>query len=268
MKSVVEHLQNASRRLKRERPGMSLRAVAGRLDISPSYWSKILRGERALSKALLPRVVKVLAMDVQQVAELQRCILQNIENEKLAPATGLNTQTEQRSPVADYKEMGTPDFWMLEEWFHIPILNALTLSAQPTIDEIARRLKIGVGSVNLSVAKAIAAGFLIRTAGGQLKRTDLQVRFPTSRSHPAVRKFQGAMIGKALEAITAGKAADHFEERLISSVCFAGSKEKILAARLILEEAMYRAANLMAGEDQRETVYQLNVQLFPHDRKD
>jgi hypothetical protein len=50
---------------------------------------------------------------------------------------------------------------------------------------------------------------------------------------------------------------------LISSVCFAGSTEKLKEARLILEEAMYKAANLMADEPVCDEVYQLNVQIFP-----
>lgn len=263
MKTVAQHLQSAATSLKKERPGMSMRAVAKRLNVSPSYWSKILRGERALSQQLLPRVVKVLGMDVQQMAELQRRILQEIENQQLAPATGIKTQTEKTSPTSGYVHLGQPDFWLLEEWFHIPILNAFTLSAAQNIETIAQNLKIKPYPVEESVQKSVAAGFLKYNEQGKLERTDLQIRFPTNRSHPQVRAHHANMIDRAHQEIAGKNASENFDRRLISSVNFAGSEANIQAAKLILEEAMYRAANLLAGEENRDTVYQLNVQLFP-----
>lgn len=263
MNRSVEILKSAAAALKKERPGMSLRAVARRLNVTPSYWSKVLRGERALSQKLLPRVVKVLGMDVQQIAELQKSILSDIESAQLAPATGLRlTGDKSTSPVAGYRELGESQYWLLEEWFHIPVLNALTLEPRPGIQEIAERLRIPEAKVRECVRRSLDTGFL-RVSDGRLERSDLQIRFPTHRSHPRVRGYHSAMIRRAHSEISGASAHENFDGRLISSVCFTGSKEKLQAARSILEEALYRAANLMAQEPNCDEVYQLNVQLFP-----
>lgn len=260
MNTVAEILRTASGSLKKERPGMSLRAVAGRLNVSPSYWSKVLRGERPLSQQLLPRVVKVLSLDTQQTAQLQRSILQEIDEQQLAPATGLKIAAQMsQSPVLGYKHLGESDYWLLEEWYYVPVLNACTLTDRPSVVEIARRLRVDSTKIHACIKKMIAAGFL----NENLERTDMQVRFPTTRSHQKVRGFHGAMIEKARHEIQRENAADSFDARLISSVCFAGSPEKLREARLILEEAMYRVANLLSQEQNCEEVYQLNVQLFP-----
>lgn len=264
MNSVAELLKKASSSLKKERPGMSVRAVAGRLNVSPSYWSKVLRGERPLTPQLLPRVVRVLSLDVQQIAELQRSILENIEQEQLSPATGIRiARAAKDSPVSGYKNLGESEFWILEQWFHIPVLNACTLAEKPDARVIAKKLGVDVLKVEDSIQKLISTGFLKVGSGGELERTNLQIRFPTSRSHPKIRQFHACMIEKAHREITQASAPENFEARLISGVSFAGSKEKIQEARLILEEAMYRAANLMSQDVDCEEIYQLNVQLFP-----
>lgn len=260
-----ELLQSAASSLKKQSPGMSLRAVAGRLKISPSYWSKILRGEKPLSKSLLPRVVKVLGMDAQQTAQLQRSLLEKIENDRLVPGTGIRTTQEVKgSPIENYRNLGRKDFWLLEEWYYIPILNIFTLTrGDHSPNEISKRIGVSVQQINETIHNLIQSGFLKQSSDGQLVRTDLQVRFPTDRSHRQIRRYHGAMIKKAREVITKEDAEQSFESRLVSAVCFAGSSEKLKEARLIIEEAMYRAANLMAGEPCSDQVYQLNVQVFP-----
>ena len=93
------------------------------------------------------------------------------------------------------------------------------------------------------------------------------MRFPTDRSHASVRKYHQEAINKARAQLSSPQAGETFDSRLISALCVTGSSEKIKEARLILEEAMYRAANLMADEDITDEVYQLNLQIFPLTRR-
>ncbi|MGZ3711098.1 MAG: helix-turn-helix domain-containing protein, partial [Bdellovibrionota bacterium] len=114
-KQPRELLNEAAARLKRQWPGMSARAVAAKLKITPSYWSKVLRGKKPITQALLPRLIKVLGLDAQQVAQLQRAVLDSIESEQLTPATGIRTRgVEKESPAEEYRNLGRQDFWMLK----------------------------------------------------------------------------------------------------------------------------------------------------------
>lgn len=257
-------LSEAAGRLKSQAPGMSMRGVAGRLQITPSYWSKILRGKKPLPISLLPRVVKVLNLDTQQVAQLQRSILETIEQERLIPVTGLRTSREAKtSPIEEYRSLGRDEFWILEEWYYIPLLNLFTVTEfHPTVEGLAYRLGLNSQQVSEAILRLKHHGYLLETAGG-LVRTEQKVRFPTNRSHAQVRHYHNSMLQKAREELLQFGNDERFAGRLISAVSFAGSSEKLKEARLILEEAMYRAANLMANEPKSDEIYQLNVQLFP-----
>lgn len=258
-----EILREAAAHLKKERPAMSLRAVAARMEISPSYWSKILRGEKPLPENILPKVVKTLGLDAQQIARLQRSILDTIESERLAPVTGLRVAREERSPIEAYRNLGREDFWMLREWYFIPLLNALTLTEPPRdAAALAGLLGIRLDQAESAVRKARLHGF-IEEREGQLHRTGLQFRFPTDRSHGDVRQYHRAMLQRAHKELADESSPGRFDQRQISAVCFAGSAAKLREAQMILEEAMYRAANLMAGEPLSDEVYQINLQLMP-----
>ena len=258
-----EILAEATERLKARSSGMSLRAVAAKLEVSPSYWSKVLNGKRPLSRELLAKVVKVLPMDPQQIANLHRTLLQTHEEKRLAPSTGLTTE-QAESPISEYKNLGTEHFWILERWYYIPLLNAFTLSDfQPTSKNLAQLLGLTKSEVDSAVEHFLERG-LLEKKENKISRTELLARFPTSRSHDKIRKYHREFLKLAYQEIGNPKT---FEQRSITGVCFAGSSSKFREAQVIMEEAMYRAANLVANEPERDEIYQLSVQLYPLTKK-
>lgn len=264
MKEASDLLIEAATRLKRQSPGMSVRGVAGRLEITPSYWSKILRGKKPLPPTLLPKIVKVLGLDTQQVAQLQRSILDRIERDQLMPVTGIRTSRKvKKAPTEDYRNLNREEIWLVEEWFYIPILNFCTLSnVKPTIKTIAQRLGLKVEQTRDAVHRLKHYGYLKENRDGILLRTEQKVRLPTSKSLAQVRQYHSALLQRAREELKHVSDED-FAKRLIAAVNFAGSSQKLKEARLILEEAMYRVANLMADEEKTDEVYQLSLQIFP-----
>jgi len=264
MKEASELLNEAAIRLKRQSPGMSLRGVAGRLEITPSYWSKILRGVKPLPPTLLPKIVKVLGLDTQQVAHLQRLILDRIEREQLTAVTGMRTSHKVKKPPAEvFRNLNRDEIWILEEWYYIPILNFCTLSeVKPTLTNISKRLGLKIEQARDAVRRLKHYGYLKEDKDGILIRTEQKVRLPTNKSLAQVRQYHSSLLQKAREELKHTSDED-FANRLISAVNFAGTSKKIKEARLILEEAMYRVANLMADEPKTDEVYQLNLQIFP-----
>lgn len=251
-------------RLKRQFPGMSVRGVAGRLEITPSYWSKILRGKKPVPPALLPKIVKVLRLDTQQVAQLQRSILQRIERDQLMPATGLRTTNKRKkAPTETYRNLETSEIWLLKEWFYIPILNFCTLPKAGTdIKGIASGLGLKTEQVREAIQKLVQHGYLKQEKNGRLARTEQKLRLPTTKSLAQVRDYHAALLQRAGEELK-NISDEDFARRLISAVNFAGSSKKMKEARLILEEAMYQVANLMADDHDCDEIYQLSLQIFP-----
>ena len=69
---------------------LSLRAIAMRLEMSPSYLSKIVSGQRRIPASLLGPLGEVLGLDHLQLKTLQALIMANFEATDLTPETGLN----------------------------------------------------------------------------------------------------------------------------------------------------------------------------------
>ena len=200
------------------------------------------------------------------MAEIQRRVLAHVEAEELSVSTGIQTlaqPTAGKTIVAEYESLGKTDFWLLDEWYHLPLLNLVTtydFKDDPAI--VAKRLNIDETRVRDSIRRLCTAGYLTIDESGKLQRTQLKVRFPTQRSHTSVRRFHRAMVEKAAALLQGVPTEKDFNERLISAVTFAGDPEKINAAKVIIEEAMYKAAEVLADSETCSEIFQLNLQLF------
>jgi uncharacterized protein (TIGR02147 family) len=166
--------------------------------------------------------------------------------------------------VADLQRraaLGEEHVWLLEKWFYVPMLNLATMPGfQDKREWIAARLQISLAEAAAGLARLVEAGFLTRGPEG-VSRGELEVRFPTSRSHERLRLFQRRMIQRADSQLTNAPTEEEFAARLLSSLCFAGDPSRLPEAKLVIEEALYKAAEILAGGDCTE-VFQLNLQLF------
>lgn len=240
VKSVSDILAEGQRRLQDENPAMSVRSVARLIGISPSYWSKILRGEKRLTPTRLSKTVKALRFDLIQTAELQRSLLFELAQRELETETGLSIRSENKDEVAQYSALGKSDFWLLEKWFYLPLLNLISCSTfKSEIKWIATRLGVSEVTASEAINNLQRAGFLKISPNGEIQRTNLRMRFPTDRSHPQIRQFHRNMIEKALKHLADPRVETSFDQRLIAGVSFAADSQKIAEARLILERAMY-----------------------------
>jgi hypothetical protein len=93
------------------------------------------------------------------------------------------------------------------------------------------------------------------------QRTDMKIRFPTTKSHPSIRKFHQAMIKKAFEELKKTEHVD-FEQRLITGISVTGDPRKLAEAKDILNKALYKAAEVLLDSENPTQVYQMNVQMF------
>jgi uncharacterized protein (TIGR02147 family) len=261
-------LRAALARLNTKNRKLSLRALAGRLELSPSYLSKVFRGERPLPLRLLPALARALQLDHHEISELQRLALHSVEKRELGDATGIRTVSRKDSAlVSEFENFSSNDYWLLDQWYHLPLLNlATTKGFDPAPEKVAARLGISVAEARDSLMRLIQSGHLQWEDSGGIRRSKLKLRFPTQRSHPSVRAFHRSMIRRAHEAMQQEPSQEEFQERLISGVNLAGDPARLTEAKLILEEAVYRAAELLAGGECSE-VFQVNLQLFKLSRK-
>jgi len=260
---IVGILQSGLKRLKQQNEMASLRSLASSLRLSGSYLSKVFRGERKLSPKLVAPLGKVLRLDHHEIREIQRHILAELEEQKMSKLTGVRTVQHKNSKItAEYEALGAKDFWLLEEWFHLPLLNLITVeNLDSDVASLASRLSVTKEKIESSLQRMIQDGYVTREKNGDLKRTHMKVRFPTQRSDLRIRTYHKKAIEKALRTLDRIPSEVDFKERLISGMAFAANPEKIPQAKVILEEAMFQAAELLS-EGACSEVFQLNVQLF------
>ncbi|RYZ74700.1 MAG: TIGR02147 family protein [Proteobacteria bacterium] len=260
---VARLLNLGLERLKSQNSLMSIRSIAAQVSLSPSYLSKVFRGERKLQPASSRKIAHALRLDHHEIHELERLLLKQIQTTQLPDYTADDEAAEpgDETDLADYQTLGKDGYWILEDWYHIPLLNLVTSEHFHASSEwISNRLGITTQQAEDSVRRLVEAGHLQRGEHGKITRTNLKVRFPTDRSHEAVCNFHKAMIGKALSELSHPEPGA-FKERQISGVSFAGDPQRLDEAKRILDEAMYRAAEHLAGGTCSE-VFQVNLQLF------
>ena len=257
-REITRILTGALARLSTKERRSSIRSVARRVSVSPSYLSKIFRGERPLTAKRLPPLAKALQLDRHEVAHLERAIIAASPLGALAKPK----RPKRASSLAErYQDLGREHYWMLEEWHHIAILNlATTVGFVDSAESIARRLGIPRAIAEASLEKLIANGFLRRTSRG-IERMNQRLRFPANRSHPSLRAYHKSTIAQAARLLNKTPTDGEYDDRLIASVSFAGDPTRMEEAKMIVEEAIYRAAEHMAGGDCSDT-YQVNLQLF------
>jgi uncharacterized protein (TIGR02147 family) len=257
---IKKILETAMQRQLGGQAGLSVRALAKHLEVSSSYLSKIFLGKRKMSAKIFERMIAVLRLDHHEVQTLQKLVVKRFE-EKISAATGVESVANENSAsvVENFATLGRPDFWLLEKWYYLPILNLVTLSRfTVSAEAISERLPISPAVAKRALDELIEGGYLKINEEKLLERSAMKFRFPTDRSNASVRLYHQAMIEKSLAQLD--RPSD-FESRAISGITLAGNPAKVAQAKLLIEEALYRAAELLT-EGEATEVFQINLQLF------
>lgn len=258
---ITDLLQKAFERRKKSNPLFSQRALAKKVKLSSSYLSKIFRGERPLPLKLLGNFARHLKLDHHETAELQRLLLQQVETQELSSATGIHTMNMPASAFpSEYANMGESDLWLLQRWFYLPILNMVTTDDFDP-NTLASRLGITQEQAMTTLKELVARQYLRVESDGSLHRTELKFRFPTHKSVKEVRDYHKAMISRSLPLLEKATGDKDFSERLISGITLAGDPQLLQDAKVVIEEALYRAAEILASGKCTE-IFQINLQLF------
>ena len=266
-----EVLKKALDRQIRRNPGYSLRALARAVGASPSYMSRVLAGKRPISGPRLESVMRALSIDDSTRALLERSILQETANRKTHARAALDELLSRKPEAAapsieNYEERALSEFNALDPWYRIAITELTTCTDfESSSSEIAKRLGLTEKQVQDSLEDLARSGIL-KKVDGRWTKTSIKMRFPTTRSHPAIRRHQQRMMERAIQHLMTETSDRAFDARTISSITLAANPRNLKKARKLLTEALYEVTELLTQGDCTE-VYQLNLQLFPLTQK-
>lgn len=260
MKARAQILRRAMERAQKQNKAFSLRALAKKLELSPSFVSKILNGKAELPFERVADFVKHLKID--QVSEDR--LWKTYKDSKVEKIAGLApTSKEHDSIMADYVELSEKEFSLLRHWYYIAILD---LAAAPrfSIDSnwLACRLGISPYEAGSAVEFLKMHGSLEQDKAGQWRKSAKKTRLPTKESKELIRAYHDRMMKMASHCMHTQVGPGEFERRLITGISASANPQNIKKAISRLNEAMYEIAHIL-GQGECTEVYHLGLQLFP-----
>ena len=236
-------------RKRKSSPGFSVRSLARRLDISPSFLSRAINGKKALPTELLGKLATAL----------------DVEPELLVPEpiTGpARKVSEVNSAVEDWTVANKDTLQILRSWYYLPILEFTTLTNfDGSAAMIARRLKISPTATELALKEMMALG-LLKLEKGRYCKVDRKIRFTSAKSIALIRHFHDEMLEKGQQELRTAISEEEYKKRFIAGITISANPEAVEAAKRKLSECLYQIANDLTEAPGSE-VYHLGMQLIP-----
>ncbi len=248
-----------SRRLN-QNPKYSLRAFAKSLRFDVAALSKILARKKSLSFKAANRIATQLNLEPQQHSEFLNSV-----------ASELSQKSMQRvSPkLKDFRasavhEIDLSAFHVISDWYHYGILElSLTAGFNPDPRWIAKALDIQVMEAKLAVERLLDLGLLEKVAGTFRKTNRQLATADTEKTTAAHRKHQIQMLTKAKISVEQDAISDRNSTGMTISI----DPQKLPKAKQMIDEFMDQLCEFLESGSQKQ-VYQLNVNLFPLQKKE
>ncbi|RYZ66071.1 MAG: DUF4423 domain-containing protein [Proteobacteria bacterium] len=184
---------------KKANSGYSLRALARDCDVSPSFLSRVLSGQKALPYALLVKMGKVLDLEPEALSSLKASHSGTDVTDTTKPAKTKVESGKQllTAPAQDWDLAEKSDFSILRNWFYIPILDLTLLeSFDGSLEMIADRLGLALPTVEVAVRQLISANLLTQT-NGKIRKAKDKLRFASQNNIADIRRFHDQMMAQA-----------------------------------------------------------------------
>jgi uncharacterized protein (TIGR02147 family) len=240
-------------RRRKSAAGFTLRSLARRLEVSPSFLSRVLNGKRPLPDALRSRLAVAL----------------NVESELLVDAVApprKKLEKEVGKAVEDWAIAGTEAMPILRAWYYVPILELTTLeNCDGSVAQVAQRLGLRPEVADMAMKELAALGML-KLEKGRYRKSEKKLRLTSSRPNPYIRKFHDEMLERAQRELRSATAEEELQRRLITGITVSANPERVQAARRKLADCLHEIANELIAEPGTE-VYHLSGQLFPLTKK-
>lgn len=242
----------------------TLKTLSKRLNLkSPSLLSMVANGKRLPSEAVLEKLFVIWKIGAQERKFLRLQLKLEKKHQKGKEALSLMQEIKKLNPPSAFYKLKLKQIESVRDW-HVLVVRALANNPKFKADPqwIAERLrnKISPKQARIALSLLIDRGLLVQDEKtGQM--TVCQDYIETTHEIPseAIRHHHRGMLNRALEALNEQSVA----ERLFNSLTLNFKPEDLEAAKKRIVE-FNRAFHDEFGNNDSETVYQLNVQLFSH----
>lgn len=237
----------------------SLRAFSKSLGVDIGVISRTLSGKRGLSVRLADRIAQKLELSAGE----RRTFLDSAGQAKLHRDLSRIPHSPALEEECFYR-VANDEFRVIADWYHYAILEMTFVSPRGlTATQIARGLGISAAEARAAVDRLLSVGLLHRE-GRRLTKTKANITTgDKSVSSVALRRHQRQMLQHALVSLD----RDPIEDRNSTSMTMAIDPAKLMTARVRIEKFTEELCRHLEGP-KRKRVYQLQVSLFPLQRKE
>jgi uncharacterized protein (TIGR02147 family) len=238
-------------------PKYSLRAFAKRLQIEPSFLSKLLSGKRSCTPALIQKLGPELGLSPNEVKRYSE-----MHSRKTAVEALVEAQEGRKATQSDleFQQLTLDAFQIVADWYHYAILELVTVRGfQPNAKWVAKSLGITVGEANAAVERLVRVGML-KVEGKSWVCTGNHTTIGNAFSAAAFRKLQAQVLAQAQAALENLP----MEVRDQSSVTLSIDTQLLAQAKETIRKFRREMVALLQAQGTRpDQVYQLSVSFFP-----
>lgn len=255
-------LKSALEKKLRQNPHLSMRQVAKKIGISPSFLSLIVNGKRQMPVNRARSICQVLDIDREKVDFI---VMQELKGGKASRSVSLSSTVISPEKGTELKFIPKRLFWMLSQWYYLPVLNSTLLASYDgSPGWIARELGLELQTVEDALQRMWAAG-LLEERQGQFVKTDAYQDFHSGAPDADIRKFHDKGMSIAQKELRAKTTPADLDQRLITSMIFSIAENDVPWMKQEIVSLMRRYLE-KSSKSSRDKIYHLGVQLFPYSK--
>jgi uncharacterized protein (TIGR02147 family) len=251
--------------LKATQSRFSLRSLAKLAGLASGYLPMVLNGTRPLSAAALAKMIPHLGLNANEQSFLESLLILGTSDSHDVRMMALE-RMKKFSQFRSNNEKETAAYQYLTHWYYVAIREMATLkdfNEDPEWIQQKLRFQVSLKEVKEALEFLFKYKFLERGKDGKILAPTEALncqggvyRVGLSHFHREIMRLAGEAIDKVPR-----------EERNIMGHTCSLSEKNYLKARAIAEEAIRKIQALTESEQGSETVYHMEVALFPLTQK-
>jgi plasmid maintenance system antidote protein VapI len=225
-------------------PSYSLRSFARSLEVSHSSLCQIMNRKRPLSQKMIQKMAAKLGFNDKEI-------------DHFLEESDLND-----SKLKEYEVLAYDTYMVASEWYHFAILQLIQVQGfRSDLSWISKRFDLAETCVEDAVERLKRLGLLNVREDGQFEdvSSGFTSTFSKANTNDAKRNLQRIFLQKATDALELVS----FDRRSHSGMTMAIDSRRLPQAREKIQKFGRELRALLLSEKVPDSVYQLNVQLFP-----
>ena len=245
---------------KESSPALSYRFMATRLDIDPGFLVHIFHGQKHFSEKHLMAMIRVLKLDKRQGEYFTRLVSFGKAKGEQEIARRFAELMELRE--SKVRQVESSHYRYYQHWY-LPAIRCLV--AARTIEgdgtAVARMLRPAITPKEAREAMVVLEKLRMirKTSDGTWEALDTHVSTGDVWTGLAIRNFQKQTLELASQALESTPK----EEREISTMTLAIARDEMITVQEMVREFRSKLARWAVSTPNADTVFQLNIQLFP-----